>query len=203
MKTEAGRWAAPPRLLAPSLATAVDAGRETFRQNRDDMLEQLAEIEELLDEAEAGGGPAAMERLRSRGKLPIRERIANVIDPNSPFLEISALAGYRSDYTMGGGMVVGVGVIGGTECVIMGNDPSVLAGALTPYASKKWMRALEIARDNHIPYVSFVESAGADLRLGGGDGGGSEGLLPHGGSSRVRGREVRTARHVAGRDRQG
>ena len=82
-----------------------------------------------------------MQRLRSRGKLPIRERIANVIDPNSPFLEISALAAYRSDYTMGGGMVVGVGVIGGTECVIMGNDSSVLAGALTPYASKKWMRA--------------------------------------------------------------
>ena len=65
-------------------------------------------------------------------------------------------------------------MIGGAECVIMGNDSSVLAGALTPYASKKWMRALEIARDNRIPYVSFVESAGADLRMGGGDGGGSE-----------------------------
>ena len=84
------------------------------------MLEQLAAIEELLDEAEAGGGPAAMQRLvrhhhraRSRGKLPIRERIANVIDPNSPFLEISALAAYRSDYTMGGGMVVGVGGVSG------------------------------------------------------------------------------------------
>ena len=65
----------------------------------------------------------------------------------------------------------------------MGNDPSVLAGALTPYASKKWMRALEIARDNHIPYVSFVESAGADLRLGGSEGGGSQ--FTGGGSSRV------------------
>ena len=172
-----------PRLLAPALPTAVSEGSEAFRQNRDDMLEQLAEIDELLDEAEAGGGPASMERLRRRGKLPIRERIANVIDPNSPFLEISALAAYHSDYTMGGGMVVGVGVIGGTECVIMGNDPSVLAGALTPYASKKWMRALEIARDNHIPYVSFVESAGADLRLGGSDGGGSE--FTGGGSSRA------------------
>ena len=140
------------------------------------MLEQLAEIDRLLDEAEAGGGPAAMERLRSRGKLPIRERIANVIDPNSPFLEISALAAYESDYAMGGGMVLGIGVIAGTECVIMGNDPSVLAGALTPYAGKKWMRALELARDNHIPYVSFVESAGADLRLGGGDDSGGGGF---------------------------
>ena len=183
VKIDAGAPVGLPRLLAPALATAVNAGSEAFRQNRDDMLEQLAEIEELLDEAEAGGGPAAMQRLRSRGKLPIRERIANVIDPNSPFLEISALAAYRSDYTMGGGMVVGVGVIGGTECVIMGNDSSVLAGALTPYASKKWMRALEIARDNRIPYVSFVESAGADLRMGGSDGGGSE--FTGGGSSRA------------------
>ncbi len=162
------------QLLAPALTSSLDTRSEAFARNRADMLEQLAEIDLLLDEAEAGGGPAAMERLRSRNKLPIRERIANVIDPNSPFLEISALAAYDSDYTMGGGMVVGVGVIGGNECVIMGNDPSVLAGALTPYASKKWMRALEIARDNHIPYVSFVESAGADLRLGGSSGGGSE-----------------------------
>ena len=65
-------------------------------------------------------------------------------------------------------MVVGIGVIAGVECVIMGNDPTVLGGALTPYAGKKWMRAIEIARDNRIPYVSFVESAGADLRMGGG-----------------------------------
>ena len=172
-----------PRLLAPALPTTVDTASEAFCQNRSDVLEQLAEIDQLLDEADAGGGPAAMERLRGRGKLPIRERIANVIDPNSPFLEISALAAYESDYVVGGGMVVGVGVIGGTECVIMGNDPSVLAGALTPYASKKWMRALEIARDNHIPYVSFVESAGADLRLGGSDGGGS-GFTGGGGGGR-------------------
>jgi acetyl-CoA carboxylase carboxyltransferase component len=66
---------------------------------------------------------------------------------------------------MGGGMVIGVGIIAGTECVILANDPSVLGGALTPYAAKKWQRAIEIARDNRIPYVSFVESAGADLRV--------------------------------------
>lgn len=135
------------------------------------MLEQIAAIDELLDQAEAGGGEAAMARMRSRHKLPVRERIAAVIDPDSPFLEISALAGYDSNYTVGGGMVVGIGVIAGTECVIMGNDPSVLGGALTLYSAKKWMRALEIARDNQMPYVSFVESAGADLRVGQGGGG--------------------------------
>ena len=74
------------------------------------------------------------------------------------------LAGYGSDYTLGGGMVVGIGVIAGTECVVMGNDPSVLGGALTPYVQEV-DAAIEIARDNRIPYVSFVESAGADLRV--------------------------------------
>lgn len=152
-------------MLAPPLPSTVNTSSETFLRNREDMVEQLDEIEGLLDQAEGGGGPRAMKRLRSRGKLPIRERIANLLDPGSPFLEISALAGYDSDYALGGGMVVGIGVVADTECVIMGNDPSVLAGALTPYASKKWMRALELARDNHIPYVSFVESAGADLRV--------------------------------------
>ncbi len=157
--------------LAPPLRSALDVGGETYGRNRADVLEQLSVIDGLLDEAEAGGGQASMERLRARGKLPIRERIANVLDPDSPFLEISPLAGYGSDYTMGGGMIVGIGVIAGTECVIMGNDPSVLGGALTPYAAKKWTRAIEIARDNRIPYVSFVESAGADLRVETGDDG--------------------------------
>ena len=161
------------RLLAPPLATAVDPADEAFRANRADMLEQLDEIEGLLDEAAAGGGERAVRRLRARGKMPIRERIANVLDPGSPFMEISALAAYGSDYALGGGMVVGVGVVAGTECVIMGNDPTVLAGALTPYSSKKWMRALEIARDNRLPYISFVESAGGDLRAGASGGGGS------------------------------
>lgn len=159
-------------LLAPPLATAVDPADEVFRANRADMLEQLAEIEGLLDQAAAGGGERAVRRLRDRGKLPIRERIANLLDPASPFMEISALAAYGSDYALGGGMVTGVGVVAGTECVIMGNDPTVLAGALTPYSSKKWMRALEIARDNRLPYISFVESSGGDLRGGSGSGSG-------------------------------
>lgn len=167
-------------LLAPPLGTAVDPADEVFRANRADMLEQLAEIEGLLDQAAAGGGERAVRRLRDRGKLPIRERIANLLDPASPFMEISALAAYGSDYALGGGMVTGVGVVAGTECVIMGNDPTVLAGALTPYSSKKWMRALEIARDNRLPYISFVESSGGDLRGGsgsdkGGSGSGGEG----------------------------
>ena len=150
--------------LASVLPSSVDPTSEAFLKNRADLLEQLAVIDELLDEAEAGGGPEATARLRSRGKLPVRERIANVLDPDSPFLEISPLAGYGTDYAVGGG------VVAGTECVILANDPTVLGGALTPYAAKKWMRAIEIARQNRIPYLSFVESAGADLRVSTSDG---------------------------------
>jgi acetyl-CoA carboxylase carboxyltransferase component len=161
---------APP-LLAPPLRSRLDPRTADFQANRAAMLEKLAEIERLHDEAEQGGGAAHHERLAKRGKLPVRERLALALDPDSPFLEISPLAGYDSDYAMGGGAVMGIGIIAGVECVIFANDPTVLGGALTPYVAKKWMRALEIARDNRIPYVSFVESAGADLRMEGGDGG--------------------------------
>jgi acetyl-CoA carboxylase carboxyltransferase component len=156
-----------PALLAPPLRSTVDVRTPEFRENRDAMLKKLEEIEALLDETELGGGAYHHERLAKRGKLPVRERIALALDPDTPFLEISPLAAYNSSYTIGGGAMIGIGVIAGTECVIFANDPTVLGGALTPYVSKKWMRALEIARDNRIPYVSFVESAGADLRRGG------------------------------------
>jgi acetyl-CoA carboxylase carboxyltransferase component len=154
-----------PSLLAPPLRSSLDNRTPEFEENRASMLEKLEEIDRLFDEAEAGGGPAHHARLAKRGKLPVRERVALALDPDSPFLEISPLAGYNSDYTIGGGAVLGIGVIAGVECVIFANDPTVLGGALTPYVSKKWMRALEISRDNRIPYVSFVESAGADLRM--------------------------------------
>jgi len=157
-------------LLAPPLRSSLNPGAQDFLENCDAMFEKLAELERLHDEAEAGGGPRHHERLRKRGKLPVRERIALALDPDSPFLEISPLAGYDSDYAVGGGAITGIGVIAGVECVIFANDPTVLGGALTPYAGKKWMRAIEISRDNRIPYVSFVESAGADLRVNVGDG---------------------------------
>jgi acetyl-CoA carboxylase carboxyltransferase component len=156
-----------PALLAPPIRSKLDPRSEEFAENQGVMLDRLREIDGLLEEAEAGGGPESHARLAKRGKLAVRERIALALDPDSPFLEISSLAGYDSDFVIGGGAVLGIGVIAGVECVIFANDPTVLGGALTPYVGKKWMRALEIARDNGIPYVSFVESAGADLRMEG------------------------------------
>src|SRR6516225_11859757 len=142
---------------APVLPTAIDPDGEAFRANADGMLGLLSEIGGLLQQASLGGGERAIERHRSRGKLLIRERIALLLDPDSPFLELSPLAGYQTDYAVGGGMVLGIGVVSGTECVILANDPTDLGGAMTAISIRKLMRALEVARLNRLPYIPFVE----------------------------------------------
>ena len=148
----------------PVLESKLDTRSDIFQQNKLDMLKTLDYIDELLDEASQGGGEETIARLRSREKMPIRERISHALDRDSPFLEISPLAAWRSAYAIGSGFVVGIGVIENVECVILGHDPSVRAGAFNEFNSKKLMRGLEIARVNRLPYVQFVESAGADLR---------------------------------------
>ena len=150
--------------MPPLLPTSVDPDHPDFVARRDGMLGLIDEINELLQEAAGAGRQAATERHRGRGKLPIRERIALLLDPDSPFLELSPLAGYYTDYAVGGGMVLGIGVVAGTECVILGNDPTDLGGAMTAISIRKLMRALEVARLNRLPYIQFVESAGGDLR---------------------------------------
>jgi acetyl-CoA carboxylase carboxyltransferase component len=149
---------------APVLPTAVDTRDEAFLANSEQMLSLLAEIDRLLQQASLGGGQQAAERHRGRGKMLVRERIALLLDPDSPFLELSPLAGYQTNYAVGGGMVLGIGVVEGTECVIVGNDPTDLGGAMTAVSIRKLMRALQVARDNRLPYIQFVESAGGDLR---------------------------------------
>ena len=157
-------------LLAPPVVSNIDNKSEEFSKYKDAMLERLDGIEDLLDFVELGGGMHHHERLAARGKMSVRDRIANFIDPDTPFLEISSLAAYASDYPVGGGAVAGIGIVAGTECVIFANDPTVLAGAMHAFSGKKWTRAMEISRVNKIPYVQFVESAGGDLRMGGGKG---------------------------------
>ena len=160
------------------LTSSLDTRSEIYTENRDQMLEKLSYLDEQYAEAAKGGGKEAMDRLASRGKMPIRERIAWVLDRDSPFLEVSPLAAWRSHYAVGSGFVVGIGVIEDVECVILGHDPSVRAGAFNSFNSKKLMRGLEIARENRMPYVQFVESAGADLRGGGGGSGGGRSAEP-------------------------
>ena len=164
--------------IAPQLRSNLDTKSEEYQKNKKGMLEKLDFIDDLLDQAELGGGAYHHERLAKRGKMPIRERVMNVIDDDSPFLEISPFAGYGTDFNVGGGCVSGIGMISGVECVIFGNDPSVKAGAMTVYVGEKWARAIEISRENKIPFISFVESAGGDLSMGTGSKSGQAPISP-------------------------
>ena len=163
------------------LESRLDTSSEQYLKNRAEMLDKLKMLDELYVEAEKGGGEEATARLRSRDKMPVRERIGHVLDRDSPFLEISPLAAWRSNYTVGSGVVLGIGVIENVECVIMGHDPSLRAGAGNLFNGKKLMRGLEISRENNMPYVQFVESAGADLRGQGGGGDPEEAIRREGG----------------------
>ena len=165
--------------IAPVFKTNLDTKSDRYQQNKKMMLEKLDFLDELLDFAELGGGMHHHERLAKRGKMPVRERILNVIDCDSPFLEIQPYAAYGTNtFNVGGGCVSGIGVISGVECVIFANDPTVKAGAMNVYVGEKWNRAMEIARDNRLPYINFVESAGGDLRMGTGKKGDQPPIAP-------------------------
>ncbi len=131
--------------------------------NREAMLDKLTELEAEHAKALAGGGPKYVQRHHARGKLLARERIELLVDEDSPFLELSPLAGYGTDYPVGGSVVTGIGVIEGVECVIVANDPTVRGGASNPITLRKTFRAGEIALANRLPMVNLVESGGADL----------------------------------------
>ncbi len=130
---------------------------------RSAMLEKLADLDTEHAKAVAGGGEKSVARHHGRGKLLPRERIELLIDEGSAFLELSPLAGWGSDFTVGASVVTGIGVIEGVECLITANDPTVKGGASNPWTVKKIFRASQIAEENGLPTVSLVESGGADL----------------------------------------
>lgn len=135
----------------------------TAEDRRTSMLGKVAELEEQQALAVAGGGEKYVARHHARGKLLPRERIELLIDEGSAFLELSPLAGWGSDFTVGASVVTGIGVVEGVECMITANDPSVKGGASNPWTVKKIFRASQIAEENHLPTISLVESGGADL----------------------------------------
>jgi acyl-CoA carboxylase subunit beta len=145
------------------LASALDTRGAEYAARRDAMLARLAELDAEQAKALAGGGPAYVERHRARGKLLARERIELLIDPDSPFLELSPLAGYGTGFAVGGSVVTGIGVICDTECVLIASDPTVRGGSTNPWTLRKSLRASEIALRNRLPLVNLVESGGADL----------------------------------------
>jgi 3-methylcrotonyl-CoA carboxylase beta subunit len=129
------------------------------------MASIVADLRKQLHRIAAGGPPKAVEKHLARGRLLARERIDLLVDPGAPFLEFSALAshGLYGDEVPSAGIVTGVGLISGRECVIVANDPTVKGGAYYPLTVKKHLRAQEIARENHLPCVYLVESGGAFL----------------------------------------
>src|ERR1700751_5747917 len=131
------------------------------------MEELVAELRERTGQVAQGGGEKATERHRSRGKLPARERIDRFVDPGTAFLELNALAAwelYDGD-APGAGIVPGIGVVEGRECVIVANDATVKGGSYFPLTVKKHLRAQEVAEQNRLPCLYLVDSGGAFLPL--------------------------------------
>jgi acetyl-CoA carboxylase carboxyltransferase component len=145
------------------LATNHDATSEASRANRLALEALLAAHEEQLTLARQGGGERYVSRHRQRGKLLARERVELLLDRDSPFLELSPLAAWGTSFHVGASLVTGIGVVEGTECVVIAHDPTVRGGTMNPYTLRKNLRALDIAKVNRLPVVNLVESGGADL----------------------------------------
>jgi acetyl-CoA carboxylase carboxyltransferase component len=145
------------------LRSTLDPAAEGALAARKSMLEALDQIAAETARAVAGGGEKATARHHARGKLTARERIELLLDQDAPFLELAALAGYGSDFTVGGSVVAGIGVVSGVECLLVANDPTVKGGSSNPWSLRKTLRMHEIALANRLPVISLVESGGADL----------------------------------------
>src|SRR6476659_2028380 len=140
---------------------------ETFERRRTSMQALVDELRERTALVAAGGGERAVERHRSRGKLTARERVDRLVDPGTAFLELNALAawGLYEDGAPSAGIVTGVGVVEGRQCVIVANDATVKGGSYFPLTVKKHLRAQEVAAQNHLPCLYLVDSGGAYLPL--------------------------------------
>ena len=148
------------------LESAVERD-EAFDRRRERMESLVGELLERTAEVSRGGGQKATERHRSRGKLTARERIDRLVDPGGAFLELNALAagGLYDGQAPGAGIVTGIGVVEGRECVIVANDATVKGGSYFPLTVKKHLRAQEIAAQNDLPCLYLVDSGGAFLPL--------------------------------------
>ncbi|MFT6958138.1 MAG: 3-methylcrotonyl-CoA carboxylase beta subunit [Halieaceae bacterium] len=138
-----------------------------FIANRQNMQDQVDDLRTVVEKIHLGGGEKARERHRSRGKLLPRERLNALLDPGTPFLELSQLAAYKvyDDDVPGAGIITGIGRVAGQECMIFVNDATVKGGAYYPLTVKKQGRAQTIAAENHLPCLYLVDSGGAFLPL--------------------------------------
>ncbi len=147
------------------LKSNIRTDSEEFKQNEKNFLALMAQYREAMSASMQGGGEAAVAKHKKRNKLLARERIDLLIDPNTPFLELSPMAAYgtyNNDFPSAG-IITGIGVIQGREAVIVANDATVKGGTYMQYTVKKHLRAQEIAMENHLPCVYMVDSGGAFL----------------------------------------
>ncbi len=151
----------------PILTSQIDPRSPEFQDNATQLRAAVADFEAQLAKAALGGGDKARARHTERGKLLPRERVTALLDPGSPFLELSALAagGMYDDAAPAAGVITGIGRIHGIEVVVVANDATVKGGTYFPMTVKKHLRAQEVALENHLPCVYLVDSGGAFLPL--------------------------------------
>ncbi|WP_345816154.1 carboxyl transferase domain-containing protein [Paraburkholderia sp. PREW-6R] len=149
----------------PIIESKLNPRSDDFRANAAALEALVADLRAKVEKLSLGGGQAARDKHTGRGKLLPRERIAQLLDPGTPFLEFSQLAAYGmyNDDAPGAGVITGIGRIAGQECVIVCNDATVKGGTYYPVTVKKHVRAQEIAAENHLPCVYLVDSGGANL----------------------------------------
>ncbi|MFN8222115.1 MAG: carboxyl transferase domain-containing protein [Gaiellales bacterium] len=149
------------------IASNVDVRSDECRRNAEAMQGLVAELRRRAELVAIGGGAASVERHRSRGKLTARERIDRLVDPGSAFLELGQLAAWElyESQAPSAGIVTGIGVVEGRECVIVANDATVKGGTYFPLTVKKHLRAQEVALQNGLPCLYLVDSGGAFLPL--------------------------------------
>jgi acetyl-CoA carboxylase carboxyltransferase component len=149
------------------LKSHIKTSSDEFQKNRKHHERAVADLTRRLEGVKRGGSEQAVALHKSRGKLLARERIERLLDPDTPFLELSALAagGLYGDEVPSAGIVTGIGVVSGRECVIVANDATVKGGTYYPITIKKHIRAQEIARENRLPAIYLVDSGGVFLPM--------------------------------------
>jgi 3-methylcrotonyl-CoA carboxylase beta subunit/propionyl-CoA carboxylase len=155
------------RLVMDPIESHIRTDSELYRSNHARMSALVKELESRLAQARQGGGAQYLERHRAQGKLPVRERIERLLDPQSPFLELSPLAAWDlyDREAPAAGIVTGIGRVSGREVLIVANDATVKGGTYYPLTVKKHVRAQEIALQNRLPCLYLVDSGGAFLPL--------------------------------------
>ncbi|MGB0894520.1 MAG: carboxyl transferase domain-containing protein [Parashewanella sp.] len=149
------------------ITSAINTRSDEFKNKQQDMANLVADLQQKLTSIKQGGGEVSMERHLARGKLAPRDRIEKLIDPGSPFVELSQFAAFDvyDDVIPAAGIITGIGRVNGVECMIIANDATVKGGTYYPLTVKKHIRAQEIAERCHLPCISLVDSGGAFLPL--------------------------------------